>query len=74
MSYKGYPIQPAPHELINTGQWALTLFILWSTETGEKRRHFYTSDPYTTKEEATDHCIGFGQLIIDGQIRGLSVG
>lgn len=74
MTYKGFTIQAAPHELLETGQWTLNLFILWSTETGEKSRHFYTSDQYTTKEEATAHCIGFGQLIIDGQIRGLSVG
>ena len=74
MTYKGYTIQPAPQQLVDTGRWALNLFILWSTETGKKSRHFYTSDQYITKEEAMAHCIGFGQLVIDGQIRGLSVG
>ncbi|HEU5375224.1 MAG TPA: HlyU family transcriptional regulator [Ktedonobacteraceae bacterium] len=73
VTYKGYTIQAAPHELIDTGQWGLNLFIMWSTETGEKSRHFHTSDQYATKEEAMAHCINYGQQIIDGKIPGLSV-
>lgn len=57
MTYQGYTIQAAPHELMETGQWGLNLFSMWSTETGEERRHFSTSDPYATIEEATAHCI-----------------
>ena len=36
MTYKGYTIQAASHELIETGEWALNLFIMWPTETGRK--------------------------------------
>ena len=72
--YKGYTIQAAPHELIETGEWALNLFIMWPTETGEESRHFHTSDRYATKEQAMAHCIAFGQQIIDGKILGLVVG
>jgi hypothetical protein len=74
MTYKKYTIQPAPHELIETGKWGLNLFIMWSTEMGEESRHFFTSDQYATKEEATAHCINYGQQIIDGQVSGSSVG
>lgn len=74
MVYKNYIIQPAPHELIDTGRWGLNLFILWSTEARDESRHFYTSDQYATKEEATAHCINYGKQIIDGKIPGSSVG
>ena len=74
MTYKGYTIQPAPRELIDTGQWGLNLFIVWSTETGEESRHFSTSDEYATKEEAAAHSLNYGQQIIDGTIPGVSVG
>jgi hypothetical protein len=74
VTYKGYTIQAAPHERIETGQWGLNLFILWSTETGEKSRHFSTSDQYPTKEEALAHCLAYGQQIIDKRIPGLWVG
>ncbi len=74
MTYKGYTIQAAPHELIDTGQWGLNLFIWWSTEKGDESRHFHTNDQYATKEEATVHCMQYGQQIIDGKIPGLSVG
>jgi hypothetical protein len=36
VTYKGYTIQAASHELIETGEWALNLFIMWPTETGRK--------------------------------------
>jgi hypothetical protein len=74
VTYKGYTIQAAPHELVETGQWGLHLFIMWSTEQGEISRHFSTSDQYATKEEAMVHCIHYGQQIIDGKIPGASVG
>ena len=74
MTYKGYTIQAAPHELAETGLWGLNLFIMWSAEDGEHNRHFSTSDQYATKEEATVHCINYGQQIIDGKIPGSSVG
>lgn len=74
MTYKGYTIQAAPHELVETDLWSLNLYIMWSTQTGEESRHFYTSDQYATKEEATVHYMNYDQQIIDGKIPGLSAG
>ena len=73
MTYKGYTIQAAPHEFLDTGQWGLNLFISWPTKKGEKRRHFSTGDQYVTAEEATVHCITYGQQLIDGTIQGISI-
>ncbi|MGC4096699.1 MAG: HlyU family transcriptional regulator [Nitrospira sp.] len=73
MTYKGYTIQAAPHELVETGLWSVNLYIMWSTQTGEEHRHFHTGDQYPTKEEATIHCMSYGQQIIDGKIPGVSV-
>lgn len=39
--YKGYTIQPAPRQLVDTGQWELNVFISWATEDDdEESRHF----------------------------------
>ena len=74
MTYKGYTIRAAPHELAETGLWSLNLFIMWPTMRGERSWHFSTSDRYATEEEATVHCMNYGQQIIDGKVTGLSVG
>ncbi|MDK2745086.1 MAG: HlyU family transcriptional regulator [Nitrospira sp. BO4] len=73
MIYHGYGIQPAPRHL-DTGQWGLNLFILWSSNDEERTRHFYTIDEYATEEEARTHCLAYGQQIIDGKIPGSAVG
>ncbi len=72
VTYQGYAIQPAPRQL-DTGQWGLNLFILWSSKNEEKSRHIYTNDEYATKEEATAQCIDFGQRIIDGKVSEVSI-
>jgi hypothetical protein len=70
--YKNYVIRPTSQQLANTGRWSLNLHI--STKNEEKISYFYAADEYATQEEATAHCINYGQQIIDGEIPGLSVG
>ena len=36
VTYKGYTIQAAPHELTEAGLWSLSLFIMRPTERGER--------------------------------------
>jgi hypothetical protein len=74
MTYKGYTIQPAPRQLVDTGQWELNVFISWATEDEEDSRHFVKTGRYATEDEATAQCIIHGQQIVDGQVPGLSVG
>jgi hypothetical protein len=47
--YKGYTIQPAPRQLVDTGQWELNVFISWSTEDDEDSRHFVKTGRYATE-------------------------
>ena len=74
VTYKGYTIQPALRHVVDTGQWELNFFISWSTEEEEESRHFSATGRYASEEEATAHCIAYGQQIIDGKIPGSSVG
>ncbi|NGZ95115.1 MAG: hypothetical protein CV089_03080 [Nitrospira sp. WS110] len=72
--YKGFTIQPAPRQLVDTGQWELNVFISWGAEDEEDSTHFVKTGRYATSEEATAQCIAYGKQIVDGQISGSSVG
>ena len=74
VTYKGYTLQPAPRQLVDTGQWELNVFISWSVDDDEDSRHFVKTGRYATEDEAITQCIAYGQQIIDGQIPWLSVG
>jgi hypothetical protein len=73
VTYKDFTIQPAPRQLLDTGQWELNVFISWSTEDDEDSRHFVKTGRYATEEEAIAQCIIYGQQIIDGKISGISL-
>ncbi len=72
--YKGYTIQPAPRQLVDTGQWELNVFVSWSVGEEEDSRHFVKTGRYATENEATAQCIAYGKQIVDGQVPGSSVG
>ncbi|MBX3332254.1 MAG: hypothetical protein KF722_17785 [Nitrospira sp.] len=74
VTYKEYTIQPAPRQLVDSGQWELNVFISWATEDDEDSRHFVKTGRYATSEEATTQCIAYGQQIVNGQVPGCSVG
>lgn len=74
VTYKGFTIQPALRQLVDTGQWELNVFISWATEDDEDCRHFVKTGRYATEDEATTQCITYGQQIVDGQVPGSSVG
>jgi hypothetical protein len=75
VTYHGYTIQPAPRQLVDTGQWELNVFISWLGDGDEEEsRHFVKTGRYETEEDATAQCIAYGQQIVDGQVSGASVG
>jgi hypothetical protein len=74
VTYKGFTIQTAPRQLVDTGQWELNVFISWGTEDEEESRHFVMTGRPATAEEATAQCIAYGKQIVDGHIPGSSVG
>ena len=74
ITYKGYTIQPAPRQLVDTGQWELNVFISWTTGDDEDSRHFVKTSRFATEADATAQCIAYGQDIVDGNVPGSSVG
>ncbi len=75
VTYKGYTIQPALRQLVDTGQWELNVFISWLVDGDEEdSRHFVKTGRYATEEDATAQCITYGRQIVDGQVPGSSVG
>jgi len=75
VTYKGFTIQPALRQLVDTGQWELNIFISWIVDGDEEdSRHFVKTGRYATEEDATVQCITYGQQIVDGQVPGSSVG
>lgn len=71
--YKGYTIQPAPRQLVDTGQWELNVFISWTTGDDEDSRHFVKTGRFATETDAKAQCIAYGQQIVDGNVPGSSV-
>lgn len=71
--YKGYVISAAPYQLAETGKWAIKVNIEKHTATGVKSRPFIASNTFDTKEEAVEQCLIYGQNIIDGGVKGLSI-
>jgi hypothetical protein len=74
VAYKTFTIQPVPRQLVETGQRELNVFISWSVNDEEDSRHFVKTGRYATENEATVHCIHYGQQTIDGKVPGVSVG
>jgi len=74
VTYKGFTIQPALRQLVDTGQWELNVFISWTTEDEEDSRHFVKTGRYATEDDTTAQCIVYGQQIVDGKVPGSSVG
>lgn len=71
--YKGYIIMPAPHQLQDSGEWTINLYI--AIEKGNERveRGFNAVNTYKNKDEAIQHCIIFSKQIIDGQVKNCTV-
>lgn len=67
--YRGFDIVPRPYQLADTGQWTVDVTI----HRGERFRSFALDEHHPTLEDATRQCIGLGQRIIDGRVKGWSV-
>jgi hypothetical protein len=72
-TYKNYTIRSNPVYLFDTEQWKLTIVITWEHSGGMTSRKFSGPITYSTKQEADDHGINFGQRIIDRKVPGLLV-
>ena len=67
--YRGFDIVARPYQLADSGQWTVDVTI----HRGDRFRSFALNEHHATLEEATRQCIGLGQRIIDGRVKGWSV-
>src|SRR5262249_7950010 len=72
--YKNYTIWSTPDYHPASRQLSLSIVIQWERDGTVTARPFSVKNAYQTKAEADLHGIAYGQLIIDGQVRGSSVG
>jgi len=73
INYDGYTIQSTPHHETDGEKWRLRVFISVEDHRGVRTREFPAEVVYATEQEADTHGIAFGQRLIDGKVKGLSV-
>ena len=71
--YEGYAILSSPRYVAESGKWQLSIVISIRLHGGVKPRKFSSEVLYATEQEADIQGIDFGQRIIDGKVKGLSV-
>ena len=73
IEYRGYEIRAVPYQLAKSGEWTVDILIVKDTGTQVKHRKFSAGNTYKIQDEAVQHCIDFGQQIIDGKVQTCSV-
>ena len=71
--HEGFRIHAAPHQLADSGEWTLNIYIEIDKLSEIVSKHFFAGDRFESREEAISHCFHFGKQIIDGRVEGLSV-
>lgn len=71
--YKGFLIQATPYQLADSGEFTINISILHDSGSAITSRNFSASYTFKTKHEAIQHCVEFGQQIIDGKVTNCTV-
>ncbi len=71
--YKGYEIQAAPYQLVNSGKWEVNLCIFHDRGYETRSRGFASANSFKAQDEAVARCFSFGKQIIDGKIENYTV-
>ena len=72
ITYEGYTIQSSPHKT-DGKKWRLHIRISREDHRGARTNEFPAQVLCASEEEADIHGIAFGQRIIDGKVKGMSV-
>ena len=72
ITHEGYTIQSASHET-DGDKWRLHIRISQQDHQGVRTSEFPTQVLCASEQEADIHGIAFGQRIIDGKVKGMSV-
>ena len=72
ITHQGYTIQSIPHEA-DGDKWRLRIRISQHDHLGLRTSEFRAQVLCASEQEADVHGIAFGQRIIDGKVKGMSV-
>ena len=72
ITHEGYTIQSTPHET-DGDKWRLRIRISQKDHRGVRTSEFLAQVLCASEQEADVHGIAFGQRIIDGKVKGMSV-
>lgn len=72
ITHQGYTIQSTPHKT-DGGKWRLHIRISRKDHRGARTKEFPAQVLCASEQEADTHGIAYGQRIIDGKVKGLSV-
>lgn len=73
VAYKEFEIKASPHQLAESGEWSLNIYITHHKGGETLEKNFSAANTFKTREEAISHCYNFGRQIIDGQAPGCTV-
>ncbi len=68
MWYKDYEIVAKPIPMDESTGWRVYIDICRRDRDRTYLKHFWSVDSYASEEEAVEHCLEFGQKVIDGKI------
>lgn len=71
--YKYFEIESTSEQQLETKNWTTSVNIIKNYGSHNITKKFCNDNTYSTKEEADKYSIIFGQQIIDGSQKGLSV-
>lgn len=71
--YKGFIINANPQQVAENKQWTVNITIIKPHGGSVSDKPFFSSDTFSSKEEATKHCFNYGRQIIDGEIEDCSI-
>jgi hypothetical protein len=72
--YENFEIESTSEQLPGTKKWTTSVNVIKNYGSHVITKKFDSDDTYNTKKEADKYSIAFGQQIIDGKHKGLSVG
>lgn len=73
VAYKEFEIKASPHQLAESGEWSLNIYITHHKGGVTLEKNFSAASTYKTREEAISHCHNFGRQVIDGHVLGCTI-
>lgn len=73
VAYKEFEIKASPHQLAESGEWSLNIYVTHHKGGEILEKNFSAADTFKTRDDAIFHCHNFGRQIIDGKVPGCTI-